>query len=697
MIRFFAHQVVKNRKEVLLIAVFLAFLGVLGILNTRINYDLLSYLPEKLDSVKGLKILQEKFELGTTTQLILENLSDNRVAKIKEKIESVSGVEKVSWVNDLADITLPREFWPEELTKNYYGKNATLLQISFEKSASDPSTKKAFKKIKELLKGEKAYFAGTVASSLDLEEVMKKDRIKYSLTSLALVTLMLVLTIPSIIVPLLFVLTIGAGVIYNLGLSFYLNQELSYLTSAIVFSLQFAVTMDYALFLYHRFEEERENLPDEKAMEEAIVTTFKAVSSASLTTVAGFLALTAMQLGFGKDMGFTLARGVFITLICTLTILPSLLLVFDPLIQKIAHRSYLPSFKRSAQFIVQHPLILALLFGLLFIPALYGYLKVEESFNLKEGMPQNLPSSQAEDLMAKKFGKKETVFLVMKEPSSLSKLEKTVEKVESIEGVKSAFGYPKLVDPLIPQEFIPEEAKKAFFSDSYTYCSVDLKYSGTDKKSDRVIQSLKKVAKESSVKTYLTGSAVLLKDLEKVFQSDVGRVNLISILAIFLIVAVAFRSITVPVVMVSAIELAILLNQSVSAFTGSKVSFVAALAIGAIQLGSTVDYAILLTSRFEEEIKKRKNRFEALKKAVEESSQSIMISAGTMFSATIGMAVLSSIGMLKGLATLIARGSLISFGVVVFLLPALLVISQPIFEKTSIDWPTEEYKGGRIK
>lgn len=692
MIKFFAHQVVKKHKEVLLVAIFLALLGVFGILNTRINYDILSYLPEKLDSVKGLHILREKFGLGTTTQLILEDIPDTRVEKVKREIELIYGVKKVSWVTDLTDLTLPREFQPEELAKNYYGKNATLLQISFEKSSSDPLTKKAFKKIKELLKGEKAYLAGAVASSLDLEEVMKKDRIKYSLASLVLVSLVLVLTIPSIIVPILFVFTIGLGVIYNLGLSFYLNQELSYLTSAIVFSLQFAVTMDYALFLYHRFEEERKRLPDEKAMEEAIVATFKAVSSASLTTVAGFLALSAMQFGFGRDLGLTLARGVFITLICTLTILPSFLLVFDPLIQKIAHRSYLPNFRKAGEFITRYPAAFTLLFLLLFIPAFYGYLNTKKSFNLQEGMPENLPSYRAEEIIAKKFGKKETVFLVMKEPASLNNLETTIEKVESIDGVRSAFGYPKLVDPLIPREFVPEKAKEAFFSDGYTYCSVDLKYSGNDKRADELIQSLEKVARGSPTKAYITGTTVLLKDLEKIFQSDANRVNAISIGAIFLIVVIAFRSLTVPIVIVSSIGLAILLNQGISAFSGSKISFIAALAIGAIQLGSTVDYAILITSRFEEEIRKTRNRLTAIVKAVEESSQSIMVSAATMFSATIVMALLSNIELLKGLATLIARGAIISFGVVIFLLPALLVVAQPIFEKTSLRWPAEKNK-----
>jgi|Deesub1362A_J573_1020465.scaffolds.fasta_scaffold01688_11 hypothetical protein len=697
MLRLFAHQVVKRRKEILLISLLLAFFGIIGMINQRINYDLLSYLPKELDSVKGMEILDEKFGMGTTVQLLLEDVKDEEVQKFKEEIEKIEGVEKVSWVTDFTDITVPREFWQEELVKNYYAKNTTLLQISFEESPTSPKSKKAFREIKELFSGKKAYMAGSLASSMDMEEVMKKDRIKYSIAALVLVSLVLVLTIPSIIVPLLFVVTIGLAVIYNLGLSFYLNQELSYLTGVVVFSLQFAVTMDYALFLYHRFEEEREKLPDEEAMEEAIVTTFKSVTTACLTTVAGFSALSAMRLGFGVDMGLTLARGVFITLLAVLTILPSLLLVFDPLIQKIAHRSFLPNFVSVSKVITRHSKIFALVFILLFIPAVFGYLNMEKSFDLHEGMPENLPSIKAEDVLAKKFGKQETAFLVIKDYDSLTELQETVKKVEKIRGVEGTFGYTQLVDSLIPEEFVPEEVREQFFKDGYTYYSVDIKYSQDDERINDVLRRISEVVQNRSSKTYLTGSAVLIKDLERVSEEDIGKVNYLSILAIFIIVLFAFRSLSVPLILVSTIELAILLNQGISTFTAAKVTFIAALAIGAIQLGATVDYAILLTSRYEEEMGKRRNRLEAIKKAVQESSQSILVSASTMFAATIGMVFLSNVGMIKGLATLISRGAIISFLVVVFLLPALLILSQPIFEWTGFKWPAEKRMRKRKK
>jgi hypothetical protein len=327
---------------------------------------------------------------------------------------------------------------------------------------------------------------------------------------------------------------------------------------------------------------------------------------------------------------------------------------------------------------------------LLFIPAVYGYLNMEKSFNLQEGMPENLPSIKAEDVLAEKFGKQETAFLVIKDYESLTELEETANRVEKIKGVEGTFGYTKLVDSLVPQEFVLEEVKEQFFKDGYTYYSVDIKYSGEDKRTDEVLKRISKVVQKYSSKTYLTGSAVLINDLEKVSEEDMGKVNYLSILAIFIIILFAFRSLSVPVVLVSAIELAILLNQGISTFTGAKVTFIAALAIGAIQLGATVDYAILLTSRYEEEMRKTRNRFESIKKAVQESSQSILVSASTMFAATIGMVFLSNVGMIKGLATLISRGAIISFLVVVLLLPALLILGQPIFEWTGFNWPREK-------
>lgn len=690
-----AHQIVQRRKEVVLIAFLLAALGVFGMMNQRINYDILSYLPRELSSVQGIDILNEKFGIGTTLQVLVEGLTDNEVEALKERVEAVKGVEKVSWVTDFADVTIPREFWQKELIENYYSGNSTLLQVSFAGSPQAPETKEAFLKVRKVFDGKKAYLVGSLAEAQDLEGMMSDERVKYTTAALVLVSLVLVLTIPSIIVPLLFVMTIGLAVVYNLGLSFYLNQELSYLTGVVVFSLQFSVTMDYALFLYHRFEEEREELPDEKAMEKAILTTFKAVSSAALTTMAGFIALAAMKLGFGTDMGLTLARGVFITLIAVLTVLPSLLLIFDPLIQKIAHRSFLPDFVRTAKFVTKHAFVFLLVFFLLFVPALYGYANVEKNFNLHEGIPKDLPSVKGSDVLAEKFGRKEKVFYVFKDYHSLTQLEQVMKKVEKVDGVEGTFGYTKLVDPLIPLEFIPEKTKGSFFKDDYTYYSIDLKYGENDVKTPQTLKNLKKATDSFAGASYLTGSAVLLNDLEKVTNEDVDRVNYLSVLAIFFIVFFVFRSITIPIVLVTAIELAILLNQGISAFLGSEVVFIAALAIGAIQLGATVDYAILLTSRYEEELRRLKNRWEAIRKAVQESAQPILVSAGTMFGATIGMALISKIGMIKGLATLISRGAIVSFLVVVLFLPALLVLGQPLFEKTSLGWPKEpKNKGG---
>lgn len=687
-----ARNVVKRRREILLVAVFLAVLGLYGMMNARTNYDLFSYLPEELDSVKGINILNDTFGVANSVQLIIEEAGDTEVEDLKRRLEKVAGVESVSWVTDFVDFTVPREFWQEELVQNYYGSDATILQISFKEAPSTNETKKAFKEIKEIIGEEKSHLAGAIAQNVDMEEIMEKERMYYGLAAVAFVGLVLMLTIPSIIIPFLFIVTIGLSVVYNLGLSFYLNQELSYITGVVVFSLQFAVTMDYALFLYHRFEEERSRHPDTKAMEIAIARTFKSISSASLTTIAGFLALAAMSLGFGMDMGFTLARGVFITLIAVLTILPSLLLVFDPLIKKIAHRTFIPTFEKTGEFVAKHAYVFTLIFLILFIPAIYGYANTEKNFNLSEGMPEDLPSTKAQDVLAKKFGQQETVFFIFEDNGSSTDIDSVVEKVGKVEGVEGTFGYAELVDPLIPQEFIPGDLREAFFKDGFTYYTVDLKYSDQDERMDKVLKDLKETADEYPEKVYLSGGSLLMRDLERVSLEDMGRINYISLAAIFIILLLVFRSFSIPLVLVASIELAILLNQGISAFTGSEVTFIAALAIGSIQLGSTVDYAILLTTRYEEEMRKQGNRFTAIKKAVRESSQSILVSAGTMFAATIGMVFLSTINMISGLATLISRGAVFSFLVVLLLLPAILVVAQPILERTSLRWPKEVVK-----
>ena len=680
-----AHTIVKGRKAILAVAGLLLVFAIFGIMNSAINYDMLSYLPEELDSTKGFTILNDDFALGNTVQVIVIGASESEVVRITDEIEVIKGIEQVSWVDDAEDLAVPKEFWSSGFEDTYFAGDTTFFQVSFTESASDPLTRSAVEEMKGVLEGAETYIAGT--QQLELEDVMNADRTKFAVAALVLVAIVLVLTIPSVIVPLLFILTIGVAVLYNLGMAYYLGQEMSYITGVIVFALQFAVTMDYALFLYHRYEQERTNHDNEKAMEVAIATTFKSVISAAATTTAGFLALTVMQLGFGWDMGITLARGVVVTVFAVLTILPALLLTFDGVVRRFSHKVHLPDFHALGGWLARHAGVMTAVFLLLFVPALWGYNSVVLNYNLDESLPEDLPSMQAADRLAEEFGRYQTFFIMVEDTGSTREVGALAQRVKDIEGVTGVFAYTEFVDPLIPEEFVPAEARENFYKSGFTYVSADVNYDFSDPRTLDLLQELRAVAAVYPGTAYVTGESVLLSDMEELSKDDVGRVNMISIIAIAIIVAIAFKSITMPAILLGVIQLAILFNQGISGLLGSEIQFIALLAIGAIQLGATVDYAIILTTRYEEELGKSGDREIAMREALGGSAPSILTSAATMLAATIGITFLSSITTISDLMMLIARGAVISFFVVVFLLPPLLVIGQSVYERTGFGWP----------
>jgi predicted RND superfamily exporter protein len=676
---------VKGRKAILAVAALLLVFAAFGLINSSINYDLLSYLPQELDSTKGFAILNDDFALANTAQVIVVDASEAEVAGLTERIEQIEGVEQVAWVDDAEDLAVPKEFWTSGLDDTYFSGDTTFFQVSFSQSANDPLTRAAVEEMTEVLEDQETYVAGT--QQLELEDVINADRNKFAAAALILVAIVLVATIPSVIIPVLFVVTIGVAVVYNLGMGFYIGQEMSYLTGVIVFALQFAVTMDYALFLYHRYEQERENHDNERAMEVAIATTFKSVISAAATTTAGFLALTAMQLGFGEDMGLTLARGVVITVIAVLTILPALLLTFDGLVRRFSHRVLMPDFHRLGGWLARHAGVMTLVFVLLFIPALWGYNKVVLDYNLDSSLPDDLPSILAQDRLAEEFGRYQTFFVMLEDTGSVREVDALATRVGKLEGVTEVFAYTEFVDPLIPEEFVPAEAREDLYQNGYTYISADVEYDFSDPRTLELLEELRAAAGAYPGTAYVTGESVLYTDMEELSKDDVGRVNMISIIAIAIIIAMAFKSISIPAVLLAVIQLAILFNQGLSGFGGAEIQFIAILAIGAIQLGATVDYAIILTTRYEEELAKLGDREAAMREALGGAAPSILTSAATMFAATVGIVVLASVTTISDLTMLISRGAVISFFVVVFLLPPLLVIGQPVYQRTSFGWP----------
>ncbi|TDB38062.1 MAG: hypothetical protein D9V44_08445 [Actinobacteria bacterium] len=677
--------IVRNRKAVFLVAGLLLVFGVFGLMNAKINYDMLSYVPSDLDSVKGFNVLTDDFQLGNTAQVMVVGATDTDVKRIVDQVATIDGIEAVSWVDDVGDLYVPREFWDTDMGEAFFAGDTTFFQASFTGSMNDPETRIAMNKMRDVLGDREYYIAGI--QQMELEDVINGDRTKFAAAALILVAIALLLTVPSAIVPMLFVTTIGLAVIYNLGLSFYLGQETSYLTGVIVLALQFAVTMDYALFLYHRYEQERAFADNETAMATAMAATFKSVAGASLTTIAGFLALTVMRLGFGFDMGWTLARGVLITVIAVLTVLPHLLLMFDSPIRRFAHKVHLPDFHRLGGWIARHAGVVTIVLVLAFIPAVWMNSQVELTYNLDSALPEDLPSLIAADKMAEKFDQGQTFFIVAEETDQIRDLDALTKATEAVPGVSRAVSYTTLVSPLIPAEFVPEKARENFFKHGMTYITAEVPFGFGDPRTGALIDDLRSVAKSYPGTARVTGQGVLFRDLEDTSKGDVSRVNIISIIAIAIIVALVFRSLSIPALLLGAIELAIILNQGMAIFSGGKMIFIANLAIGAIQLGATVDYAILLTGRYQEELSKRRDREAAMREALGGSGPSIITSASTMFAATIGLVFLSSVSTVTDLTALIARGAVISFLVVMFLLPGVLVLAQPVLERTSLGWP----------
>lgn len=685
MIERIATFVVHHRKLVILIYLALVAIGIFGLLNLKINYDIFSYLPQELNSVKGFRLLMDKFGLGNSVQVLMPTTDFKVVKEFISKVKKVDGVNKVDFATEFVDEAVPVEFSDSEILSNYMKNGYSLVRISFIEPASSPNTEKAFLEVKKIADKYNAKIAGTVATNLDVKKEIQSSLVKFALSAVVFVSIILLLSLPSFVIPMTFVFTIGISALINIGLSYFISGEVSYFARVITFPLQFAVTMDYALFLFHRFEEESKELPDEEAMIKSIVSTFKSVFAAATTTIAGFLVMTMMKLGFGKDIGLTLARGVFISLVAIVTLLPSVMLEVRHVIKKLTHRIFVPDFSFLGNFSARHSLPISV-FAILFLISSYLlYNQIGLSFNFKSGLPETAPSQQASEIMAKKFGSKASTYLIYRNTPE-EKIQSDVDKISEINHVTGVFGYATLKDPLIPDFLIPSEVKEKFYKDGYTYVMVNMDLDTESPKLPKTINQIRKAVR-SDGNVYLTGEVAMIEDMKKVTFADIDRINLYSSLAIFLIIALTFRSITLPFILVSVIQSAILFNQGLYALVGRDISFIGALAIGAIQLGSTVDYAILLTSRFEEELKNSNTKLEAIVKAVKEATKPIMVSSLTMFSATIGMFVFGKIGTIKELGLLISRGAIISSLAVIIFLPALLYLFQPLIKLTSLSWP----------
>ena len=668
-------------KFVLLVMTLLLIPAFLGYKLTGVNYDILSYLPKDLKSTQGQEILDKDFKNAATGMLILEG-TDHEAEVLREKILKIDGVEDVISKTSTVGNMIPSEFLPDDIKDIFYAEDSTLMIVKFSESSSSLKTMSAIDQIRSIESNQK-YLSGISSLVKDTKDLIDKETPIYVALAVTLGLIILSFTNESTIIPFVFILTIGYAVLYNFGTNIFLG-EISYITKAIAAVLQLAVTMDYSIFLYHRYVEEKKNFDNKNdAMDMAIQETISSLFASSLTTFAGFIVLIAMRLGLGKDIGLVMSKGVLIGLIATVTVLPAMLLVVEKFINKYNHRVMLPEFNRLANFTIKHKKTLFTLFLLLFVPAIYGSVNTKLYYNLDRSLPQDLDSIVALNKMKKDYDMASTHFIVVKDDLSKSDLEDLISDIKGVDGINSVLSASSVTGYTIPSEFLPEKLQDNFSKNGYQMIMANSKFQTASPEVKKQVGEMKSIINKYDKEGYLTGEAVLTDDLTVISDRDFQIVNLISIAVVFLIIALVFKSIGIPIVLIGAIELAIQINMGIPFYLNHTIPFITSIIIGVIQLGSTIDYSILMTDRFLAEYKKSKDVDASLKVSVKETSKSIVTSALSFMAATIGVGIYSKMEIVSTICTFLARGAIISMCVIILLLPAIISVSFPLIRKTT--------------
>jgi predicted RND superfamily exporter protein len=682
----FAKWIVKKRIVILVLAVLLLIPSVIGMAATHINYDILSYLPKDLESIIGEQYLENDFKLASTAMVTVENMKPKQVQELKADLNEIDGVEKVLWIDDLTDISVPKEMLPEDLQGVFYGEgDATLLVVTFTDSTSSESTIEAITQMKKTLNKD-CFIGGMAAVVADTKALIDSEMPIYVLTAVLLLMLVLFMSLESTVVPFLFVAGIGMAVLYNMGTNFFLG-EISFITKALAAVLQLAVTTDFSIFLLHRYEEEKLQQEDhEEAMAVAIHKTFSSITGSSLTTIAGFLAMCTMSLTLGADIGIVMAKGVVFGVLSTVTILPALILVFDKQIEKYRHRTFIPKLTRLSHFVVKRRVPILILFAVLIIPFFYGQAHTDVYYNLLDTLPKDLVSTQGNQKLKDTFHMTATDFIIVDDSLTSAQVNEMTQRIGKLDGIAQSISLEKYVGGVIPDEMLPEELLDVIHQGGKELLLVNSEYKTASDEQNNQLAQIEKIVKEYDPEGYITGEAPMTKDLISVADRDFKSVNITSILVVFLIIAAVFRSASIPVLLVAAIESAIAINMGIPCFTGTTIPFISSIVIGTIQLGATVDYAILMTNRFREERLLGHTPKEAAQLSVENCSQSIITSAMAFFFATIGVGLISKVELIKSLCLMMSRGALVSMAVILVILPTLLIFCSKVIEKTSFRW-----------
>lgn len=688
----FGRGVVKLRVPILIVSVLLLIPSIFGFVSTRINYDILSYLPSDIETMKGQDIMLDEFGKGGFSLVMLDGMEDKDVEKVKEKIEKVDHVCDVLWYDTLADVSLPKEVLPDDIYDFFNTDNSTMMAVFFDEATSADGSLEAVKEIRSIA-GEQCFVSGMSSVVEDIKDLTMQEAPMYVVIAVILTSIILALTMDSFLIPLFFMLSVGMAIIYNMGTNF-IQGEISFITEALAAVLQLAVTIDYSIFLWHSYKEEKEKHPgdNKEAMAVAIGKTITSVVSSSITTVAGFLALCFMSYELGMDMGIVMAKGVVIGVICCITVLPSMILVFDKALEKTMHKDLVPSLEKPSKFIIKHHAAFIVLFIVVLIPAVYGQINTNVYYNLTDTLPKDLNSVIANTKLDEEYNMATTHMLLVDADMKPKEVNSMLDEMGKVDGVSFSMSLDTLIGPSIPREIVPESVTKILKSDKWQLMLIGSEYKVASDEENAQIDELSKILKSYDKDGMLIGEAAATKDLIDITDHDFKVVNIVSIAAIFIIILIALRSVSLPIILVAVIEFAITVNMGVPCFTNTTIPFIASVVIGTIQLGATVDYAILMTTRYKTERNAGKDKHEAVTIALSTSMKSIMVSALGFFASTFGVGVYSSVDMISQLCTLMSRGAIISMITVICILPSMLMLFDKVIINTTMGMKKKENK-----
>lgn len=676
-------KIVKFRIPIFILSLLLLVPSAIGYINTRVNYDVLYYLPDDIETMKGQDILVDEFGTGAYSMFICEGMKNKDVAALKKKIENVEHVSKVVWYDSFSDLSVPVEMLPDKIRSALFSDDSTMMFIIFETTTSADETMDAIGDIRKLA-GKQCFVSGMSAIVTDTKNLAESEVAIYVLIAVVLSCIVLALTMESYLIPFLFLASIGIAILYNMGTNIF-KGEISYITKALSAVLQLGVTMDYSIFLWHSYQEQRKLYEDDhkEAMAQAIAATIKSVVGSSITTIAGFVALCFMSFTLGLDLGIVMAKGVIFGVICCVTVLPAMIMIFDKALEKTKHKQLIPDFPKVSEFLVKHHKAFAFICVALFIPFAYFQANTAVYYNLDSSLPKDLESIMANEKLQEEYHMGAAHMILMDKNVSSKEKHKMIKEMEQVDGVKEVLGLESIIGSSLPESMIPQDIKDILESDNYELMLITNEYQTASEEVNAQIDKLNTILKSYDKNGMLVGEAPCTKDLIEITDHDFKVVSAVSILAVFLIILFVFKSITLPVILVLVIEGAIFINMGIPYLTGTELPFIASIVIGTIQLGATVDYAILMTSRYEQERGSGKSKKESISIALESSIRPVMVSAFSFFAATFGVGIYSKIDMISSLCLLMARGALISMCAVLLFLPAMYWIFDRVICATS--------------